>query len=98
MAFAEDLSQFFDTRDFAVAATLHLAGGVTRAVDVIFNDPSQEVTVYDTAVEAGSPHMQCLKSDAAGLARGNPVDVGGGTHTVVRIADDGTGVVTVYFE
>src|ERR1043165_3285404 len=96
--FAEDRSQFFDTRDFAEVATLHLAGGVTRALNVIFNDPSQEVTVYDTAVEASRPTMQCLKEDVAGLARGNLVDVSGGTHTVVRIAADGTGLVTVYFE
>lgn len=96
--FAENRSQFFDTRDFAEVATLHLAGGATRAVNVIFNDPTQEVTLYDTAVEAGSPHMQCLKEDVSGLARGNSVDVGGATHKVVRIASDGTGLVTVYFE
>ncbi|HEX3560366.1 MAG TPA: hypothetical protein VHU19_14255 [Pyrinomonadaceae bacterium] len=98
MAFAEDLTQFFDTRDFAEVATLHLTGSVTRAINAIFNHPSQEVTVYDTAVEADSPNMQCLKTDVAGLARGTTVDVGGGTHKVVRVGDDGTGLVTVYFE
>lgn len=98
MAFAENLTQFFDTRDFAEVATLHLAGPTTRTINAIFNHPSQEVTLYDTAVEADSPNMQCQKADALGLARGNTVDVGGSTHKVVRIADDGTGLVTVYFE
>jgi hypothetical protein len=95
--FDEDRSQFFDTRDFAEVATLHLAGG-DRAANVIFNTPSQAVEIYDTAVEAGSPNLQCLKEDAAGLKRGDTVSVAGGTHTVVRIAADGTGLVTVYFE
>ena len=98
MAFAEDLSPFFDLGGFGVAAQLHLTGGATRTINCLYDHPSQPLVTYDVAVEADSPHMLCQKADASGLARGNTVDVGGGTHKVVRIADDGTGLVTVYFE
>lgn len=93
MAFTEDLSLFFETDDFAVEAIFG-----TKKVNVIFNTPTQEVTVYDQEIVSDAPFLTCRTSDLSGVAPRSPVKVGGTTYTIARITNDGTGVSQVYLK
>jgi hypothetical protein len=97
MAFAEDLSQFFDTDDFAVSAAFTRAGVAVAAADVIFNGPSHQVAVYETAVEELAPFLLAPASAVAAVKRKDAVAADGhGSFVVERIEPDGTGLTKLY--
>ena len=86
MAFAEDLSVFFNEDDFAVAATLQ---GV--AVSGIFDEEYTEP--LGNVVEGKTPIFQCRAADVPSVAHGQTLVVGGRTFKVRGVEPDGTGVV-----
>ena len=95
MPFTENLSVFFDPDGFAQDAVFNLSP-TPRTVQVIFNTPSQAVDIYDAQVEADAPNLMAPTSDLASVTRARTVTVNGTTYKVERIANDGTGVSTVY--
>jgi hypothetical protein len=96
MAFDEDLSLFFDVSGgFAVAAVITM-GSSTRSIPGIFNDPTQSVEIYDTAVEAGNPFLTAQTSDLAGVKRGHTATMNAVVYKIERVHHDGTGLSTVY--
>ncbi|HEY0545315.1 MAG TPA: head-tail joining protein [Pyrinomonadaceae bacterium] len=95
MAFTEDLTLFFDPDGFAIEAVFNLSP-TPRTASVIFNTPSQAVDIYDAQVEADAPNLLAKTSDLSGVKRGTTVTVNSVAYKVERIADDGTGVSTVY--
>jgi hypothetical protein len=97
--FAEDVTQFFDQDEFAVEAVFARgtpAVEVTRA-DVIFNDPSHEVTLGQANVEEPAPFLMAPAASLAGVRRRDAVAVSGaGNFVVERMHPDGTGLTIAY--
>lgn len=90
MAFTEDLTQFFDTDDFGVAATIGAA-----TVNGIFEN--QFLGAPGEAPVAGTvPTFTCRTTDVSSVVSGTSTAViNSATYTVVGIHPDGTGVTTL---
>jgi hypothetical protein len=93
MAFTENLSQFFETDDFGVEATINTSP--SRTINVIFDTPTEGVQMYESSVEADAPVFECNTSDLAGVTVGNTATIGGSVYKIKKIRDDGTGVSRV---
>jgi hypothetical protein len=93
VAFTEDLSPFFDVAGHAVAAVFHLGGApaVNLNAKVIFDNPTEEVTLYETAIEARAPTLLAKTAEIPGVVRGKTVTVNSITYTIVKVTaiDDG---------
>lgn len=95
--FQENLSQFFDTDDFAVPARITGAGGFDRTVSVIFNNPTKEIAVYsETQIESPEFNFLAQESDLAGVKKGMTATVNAVAYKVERIERDGDGLATCY--
>lgn len=86
MSINDDLTVYYDTDDFAIAATYNAA-----AVNGIFNHAYVEVE----GVEGERPVFECAEADVAGIAHGETFTVNATTYTVVGVQPDGTGVVLI---
>ncbi len=91
MAFAEDLSPFFDEDDFAVAGTLQ---GV--AVSGILDE--EYVEPLGNLVEGRAPVFTCRSADVPSVAQGQTLVVGARSFKVRGVEPDGTGVVLLRLE
>ena len=84
----DDLSDLFQTDDFASAATF---SGST--INVIFDAEFVGVdTGGEVQVESSSPVCYVATSDVAAAAHGSTIAIGGVTYTVTGREDDNTGV------
>lgn len=96
MAFTEVLSTFFDTDDFAVAATIKTGAGVTvRTINVIFDQPRNELALLDARLESPLPFVRCQTADLAGIDHTHTMTINAVVYRIVKRDDDGTGVSTV---
>ena len=90
MAFAEDLSPFFDTDGFAVEATVGAA-----TINVIFDRAHiAALTGLAGGIDGTQPMALAQSSDvtAQSIARDTALVIGGTTYYVTSIQPDGTGV------
>ena len=95
--FAEDLSSFFDTDEFAVECVITGPGDVDRTLNVILDPVTEAVGLYgDTNVEASNHHFICREDDLVDVKRGMTATVEGRAYTIARIAVDQVGIATVY--
>lgn len=93
MAFAEDLTAFFSTEEFAVSATV--AGVAVRGIF----DNAYELAHAGLAGMAGSvPSFTLATSAVPANPVGAALVVGGATYTVVDHQPDGTGVSLLLLE
>lgn len=90
MAFTEDLTPFFDTDDFAVAATYN----VSTTVNGIF-DNGFSAAGADPGVEGSLPSFTCRSADVPSAAHGDTLVISSVSYTVVGVHPDGTGVVVL---
>jgi hypothetical protein len=90
VAFAEDLTQFFDTDDFGVAATYNGSATVNGIFDNGFSAIGNE-----PGVEGSMPAFTCRAADIPSVAHGDTLVISAVTYTVVGVHPDGTGVVTL---
>lgn len=90
MPFAEDMTAFFSTAEFATTA---LIGGV--AVPVIFDAPA--ATPFGDSLDTTAPTC-LLPSSAAPVQRGDAIAINGVAYRVERADPDGTGAtrLTLY--
>lgn len=95
MAFTENLAQFFEQDDFAVAAIIKNGATVIRIISVILNTPTQEVAIFDVGVEANVPFAQCRTSDLVGVKHGFTMTINSVVYRIGDRIDDGTGISTV---
>jgi hypothetical protein len=95
--FDEDLSLFFDTGDFAVAAVLKdAAGAELRTANVIIETPTREAELLGGDVMQGTPSATARTADLDGVRRGYTLTVGAAVYAVTEPPeDDGTGVSTL---
>lgn len=97
MAFAEDLSVFFDTDVFAVEAVISLNPG-TKTIKVIFNDPTQAAQIFDSTVDGGATFLHCKQSDVEDVRTGMTVTVNSKVYTIERKTRDGTGTAALHLK
>ena len=86
MAFVENLAEFFDTDDFAHAATVD-------GVEVLGYFDSEFVEV--NGVESKRPIFMCATSDVSGVTHADPVVYDATNYEIVGIQHDGTGVTVL---
>lgn len=86
----EDLSLFFSTAEFAVAATYNgseVVNGILGKAYVAIND-----------VESAAPSFTCSAADVPQAVHGDSLVVNSITYKVVGVQPDGTGIVTLILE
>jgi hypothetical protein len=91
MPFAENLTPFFNTAEFATAATLNGVG-----VNGIIDRPYLEALGND--VQGAEPYFLCAAASVPTVAQGQTLIVAGTTYKVRGIEPDGTGVVLLRLE
>lgn len=90
MAFTEDLTLFFKTADFGVAATFN--GSTT--VNGIFDNEYAPAFDDEEGVQTSLPRFTCATSDVAD-AVGKTLQVSSTQYTIVEEQPDGTGVTVL---
>jgi polygalacturonase len=91
MPFAEDLSPFFQTADFATTAALN-----SIAVDGIFD--AQYYGALNDVFESAKPAFTCAVSDVPTVAQGDTLVIGSTTYKVRNLQPDGTGIMVLILE
>lgn len=97
MAFTEDLSEFFDNDDFAVAATIT---GITGSVYGIYDKEYVEVSIGSIDVVGYKPTFTCQTSDITDVDRTTMVTIAGETETFIisHIENQGDGISRIILE
>ena len=90
MAFTEDLSVFFRTQDFAVAATYN---GSTTVNGILDNEYVEGLNFQGSA-----PVFRCRTSDVPTATHGQSLVVDGITYKIVGVEPSGTGISTLRLE
>jgi len=87
---ADDLSDFFLTDDFGVAATYTPDGGSASTINVLFDNPFNSVPL-DTGerdVESNTPTALAISSDVSSVAHGDAIVISGVTYAIVGVQKD----------
>ena len=87
---ADDLSDFFLTDDFGVAASYTPDGGSASTINVLFDNPFNSVPL-DTGerdVESNTPTALAISSDVASVAHGDAIVISGVTYSIVGVQKD----------
>ena len=87
---ADDLSDFFLTDDFGVAASYTPDGGSASTINVLFDDPFSSVPL-DTGerdVESNTPTALAISSDVSSVAHGDAIVISGVTYAIVGVQKD----------
>ena len=87
MAFAEDLTAFLSTNDFAVMATVNGA-----QVAVIYTADYTPASVGSFGMASSSPAIELRTQDVPPSPAGKPVTVNGAAYTIAEHQPDGTGM------
>ena len=91
---ADDLSDFFLTDDFGVAATYTAAGESAATINVLFDAPFNSIPLDsgDVDVESNTPTALCQTTDVSAAAHGDVIVISSTTYHVVGVqADSGSG-------
>jgi hypothetical protein len=88
----EDLSAFFSTSDFAVAATYNGAATVNGIFDRAYLEP------LGNGVEGSAPVFTCAAADIPASTQGDTLVIASATYKVVGVEPDGTGIVVLRLE
>jgi hypothetical protein len=94
--FTEDLTAFFQTADFAYAATwTPAAGGGPYTVNVIFDNAYREYGLGEADQAGRAPQCEAPDDQLAqgsGMKRGDTLVINSITYKVGNVEADGTGV------
>ena len=87
---ADDLSDFFLTDDFGVAASYTPDGGSASTVNVLFDNPFNSVPLNtgERDVESNTPTALAISSDVASAAHGDAIVISGTTYSIVGVQKD----------
>lgn len=91
---AADAAVFFDTDDFAEAATITPVDDITTTADVIIDKGVIREGGFDSSVLESHTEISVAKSVRANWLRGDVIDTASASYTVKRPLDD-DGVVVV---
>lgn len=92
MPFTEDLTPFFETADFATAATYNGATTVNGIFDREYIEPLGNI------VEGTAPVFMCALADLPSVDHDDTLLIGATTYKVKGVEPDGTGVVLLRLE
>lgn len=96
---ATDLSDFFDTDEFALAASYTVTGGSAATVNGVFDEGFVAVDVGGQVQVANvQPQFQCATSDVSAADKGDAITVNSVSYTVAEVQADGTGLTTLILE
>ncbi len=99
MAFAEDLSVFFDTNGFGEEFTYYPKVGPSLTLVGIFDAAYFAAPAGEIAVASNQPQMQYETAKISdGPVYGETITYKGKDYTIVNIQPDGTGVTTLLLE
>ncbi|MDY6790533.1 MAG: head-tail joining protein [Thermodesulfobacteriota bacterium] len=98
MAFTEDIDTFFNTDDFAVAATYTPLVGLPSTVNGIFDDEYFDEVGGSVGIEGSQPRFTCKLEDIAAVEQGDALTVSGVSYEIVNVQKDGTGIVVLVLE
>lgn len=100
MPFTEDLTAFFQTADFAYAATwTPAAGGGPYTLNVIFDNANFDSPIGSAGATGLTP--TCMAADdqlaqvSGGAKRNDTLVINGTTYKIADIQPDGTGVTAL---
>lgn len=97
MPYDDDLPLFFEPTEHAAPCVITGPNAFTLSLNVIFNDPTHEVGIYDeTQVESAAPFFQAQTAELAGVRKGMTATIGGVGYKIERVRKDGTGVSNVF--
>jgi hypothetical protein len=91
---ADDLSDFFLTDDFGVAATYTAAGESAATINVLFDKPFNSIPMDsgEVDIESNTPTALCQTTDVSAAAHGDVIVISSNTYHVVGVqADSGSG-------
>jgi hypothetical protein len=93
----DDLNQFVDTDDFAVAATLRPVSGAARTVRGIYDAPYMNAQLGEYEVDSSKPRFTCKFVDVVGIKRNDEITIpGAGTFDILTLPQgDGTGMAVL---
>lgn len=95
MAFTEDLSVFFNTGDFAVAATFTHAASSPVTVNVLFDAAYAD----PLGIEGSHPRAHGVVADfTPSISQGDTLVIGSTTYKIKSVHPDNTGVVTLILQ
>lgn len=96
----EDLTEFFETDDdggFAIVATIYLADGSARDINVIYDEPFTRTNIDGGGnINGADYHFTAAETDLTDLGDGDKVLIDGRTLRILSIESDGTGVSHVW--
>lgn len=97
---ATERAVFFDTDDFATAASYTPSGGSASTVNGIFDSEFIEIDpLSGVGVVSAQPRFACAAADLpAGAAAGDAITISGTAYTVRELQADGTGVTMLVLE
>jgi hypothetical protein len=91
--FATDLAVFFDTDDFAIAATLTHAGAGTSII-VIFDDAFKVFNAESGGFETSEPQALCKASDVSSAIHGDTLTINSIAYKIIGIQPSEDGLIT----
>jgi len=92
----ENLDAFLQVDEFAVVATITPAGGASRLVNGIFDDPFLDAQLGEYRLDTSVPRFLCSEVALAGVARGDVVEIDAVQYIALSGAKpDGTGMATL---
>ena len=94
MAFPETLTQFFNDRDFAVAATLtDVSASTTSTVKGNFDNASALVEIGEIDIDETAPQFECAYSDVSSAVEDDTLAIDSVTYKIVgSVVKDVSGV------
>ena len=86
---ASDLSDFFLTDDFGIAATYTPDGGSASTINVLFDNPFNSVPLDgERDVESNTPTALAVSSDVSSVAHGDVIVINSITYHIVGVQKD----------
>jgi hypothetical protein len=86
---ASDLSDFFLTDDFGIAATYTPDGGSASTINVLFDNPFNSVPLEgERDIESNTPTALAVSSDVSSVAHGDVIVINSITYHIVGVQKD----------
>ena len=86
---ASDLSDFFLTDDFGIAATYTPDGGSASTINVLFDNPFNSVPLDgERDIESNTPTALAVSSDVSSVAHGDAIVINSITYHIVGVQKD----------
>ena len=94
-----DLSNFFDTDDFAVEATYTVQGGSAATIKGVFDKDFIEVDAGgEVELASTDPRFFCKTSDVSSASNGDTIVIDSVTYKTRVVEPNGTGVTVMVLE